>query len=170
MQTFHDKTGQAWNLALTTTTAKRVNAEMRAKGYEDFHILRLDEGEPPALLALLRDDIQLTDLLWALLRPAAGQTAEQAHVSFEDFADVRLAGDGINAAADAFFEELISFFRPRRPQMAELIRLELELQTAAAEAALKHAAKINPKVLAENVILSALSMLSPASSEPTPDP
>lgn len=102
MTTFHDTRGRAWDLRLTIGTARRVQD---ATG---VNLLEPEVGDPPLLTRLGTDEMLLARVICAML----GDQFERYDL---DEAAVYDAFDGktILAAQDAFYEELIDFFRQR---------------------------------------------------------
>ena len=103
MRTFTDNAGRTWTIALTLDAAKRVRDLLKV------NLLDLTEGDPPLLTRLDLDVILLCDVIFCIVKPQA----DERKVTDEDFGRA-MGGDAITAAHDAFWEELVDFFRQRR--------------------------------------------------------
>jgi hypothetical protein len=102
MKTFTDAAGRTWTIALNLGSALAV------KGKLGIDLLQPEAGDPPLLTRLGTDEMLLGEVLCCLLE---GQF-ETHSVSA---ADVQAAFDGrtLLDAQQAFYEELVDFFRSR---------------------------------------------------------
>jgi hypothetical protein len=119
MKSFKDAAGRTWTIAIS------VDAIKRARGLAGIDLLAALDGE--LFQKLAEDPVLLVDTIYAVCKPEA----DKAGVKDEDFGRA-MYGDAIEAATDAFLEELISFFPPlkRRPLTKALEKLK-NLQTKA---------------------------------------
>ena len=122
MKTFTDKSGRIWEIAITLGAAKRLRDKL------DIDLLQPEQGDPPLLTRLGTDEILLGEVLCELL---SGQF--DAHgVGADDIMDA-FDGATLLAAQDAFYEDLVDFFRGRGrtdrsravETQAEIIRLAI---------------------------------------------
>ena len=124
MKTFNDAAGRTWTLTLNLGTAMRVKAKL------DIDLLQPEAGDPPLLTRLGTDEMLLGEVLCCLL-----ERQFEAHKVSED--DVRAAFDGqtLLAAQQAFYEELIDFFRSRgRNDRAKAVAKQMAMIDAAVTA------------------------------------
>jgi hypothetical protein len=111
MHSFKDSTARAWNVEINVAQIKAVRS---AVGVDCYKLLE-DKLQP--LGELLGDPCAFVDVLWVLCR----EQAQAAGISDDAFGRC-LGGDAIEAAGDAFVEELIDFFpRGRREALRKLI-------------------------------------------------
>ena len=125
MKSFTDAAGRTWTLALNLGTALGVKAKL------GVDLLQPEAGEPPLLTRLGTEELLLGEVLCALLE---GQFEAQRVTA----ADVRAAFDGrtLQAAQQAFYEELADFFRQRgRGDRARAVETQRRLIAAAVRAA-----------------------------------
>jgi len=97
MHSFTDRQGQSWNLDLNISSAKQVRAAT------EVDLLNVDDGR--LFAGVLTDSAKLADVLFVLCQ---AQAAER-NISDEAFGRA-LAGDSIEAAADALLAEIIAFY------------------------------------------------------------
>lgn len=102
MKTFKDNNGRQWQLELTFDSAKRVRDLL------DVNLLAPEQGQPPLLTKLGTDEILLCDVIYVLVKPQA----DEAGISDVQFGQA-LGGDAICNAVNAFYDELMDFFRKR---------------------------------------------------------
>jgi len=124
MKTFTDTAGRTWTLSLTLGTAMAVKAKL------DIDLLQPEAGDPPLLTRLGTDEMLLGEVLCCLL-----ERQFETHKVSED--DVRAAFDGqtLLAAQQAFYEELIDFFRSRgRNDRAKAVAKQMAMIDAAVTA------------------------------------
>ena len=102
MKTFTDAAGRTWSISLTLGTALYVKDKL------GVDLLQPEVGDPPLLTRLGTDEMLLGEVLCALL-----EDQFEKHGLRE--ADVKKSFDGATllAAQDAFYAELIDFFRNR---------------------------------------------------------
>ncbi len=117
MKTFTDAAGRSWTLTLNLATAMAVKDRLGAD------LLAPESGDPPLLTRLGTDEMLLGKVLCVMLE---GQF--EAHGVTDD--DVRAAFDGrtLLAAQEAFYEELVDFFRSRgRTDRAKAVAKQMAL-------------------------------------------
>ncbi len=101
MQSFTDNAGRTWTLSLTLGSAERVKALV------DVDLLEpCDQADPPLLTRLGTEVALLCDVIFALIKPQA----DGQGVTDEEWAEA-MGGDAILEAQQAFYEELVCFFR-----------------------------------------------------------
>lgn len=150
MHLFKDSRGRDWEVAIDPFEIKRVRSE---HGLDLYKLI--DDGCAP-LGRLLEDPVQLVEVLHTLCR----RQLEAKKVEPEDFARA-FTGDVLQAAADAFMEELFDFF-PRPEMRATLRRLASkgrEMSNRFLETATQELDRINP----DQVIEKLKGTLSPES-------
>lgn len=104
MKTFTDNAGRTWAVAINVATIKRV---------KDLLGLNLMEAVTGKLIERLEEDIcQYVNVIYCVCK----KEADEKGVTDEQFGEA-LAGDALEAATDAFLDELIDFF----PQAKRLI-------------------------------------------------
>ena len=124
MKTFTDAAGRTWTLALNLGTAISVKEKL------GIDLLQPEAGDPPLLTRLGTEEMLLGEVLCALLEG-------QFEVHKVGPQDVRAAFDGrtLMAAQQAFYEELIDFFRQRgRTDRARALATQLKLIAAGVKA------------------------------------
>lgn len=97
MKTFTDNANRTWTIAINVATIKAV------KGILGVDLLSVVDGQ--LLERLGNDPVMLGDMLYVLCK----QQADAQGVSDEQFG-AALAGDAIEAATNAFLQELVDFF------------------------------------------------------------
>ena len=124
MKTFTDAAGRTWTVTLNLGTAMAVKDKL------GVDLLQPEAGDPPLLTRLGTDELLLGEVLCALLE---GQfvthkvTAEDVRASFD--------GATLLAAQQAFYEELIDFFRSRgRNDRAKAVAKQMAMIDAAVTA------------------------------------
>ena len=124
MKTFNDAAGRTWTLTLNLGTAMRVKAKL------DIDLLQPEAGDPPLLTRLGTDEMLLGEVLCAMLEgqfEANKVTDEDVRASFD--------GETLLAAQQAFYEELIGFFRSRgRNDRAKAVAKQMAMIEAAVTA------------------------------------
>jgi hypothetical protein len=159
MRSFTDTKGRIWPIVINVAAVKRC------RGLVGVDLYGLVENQFRPLADLLADPVKLVDVLYVLCMAEA----ESRGISDEQFGE-GFAGDVLEAAADAFLEELTDFFQNPR------VRAGLRKITTAArtvrdrlmdqmEAAME---TIDAESAAAALIASSGS--SPASSASTPAP
>jgi len=154
MKTFTDTAGRTWTLSLTLGTAMAVKAKL------DVDLLQPEAGDPPLLTRLGTDEMLLGEVLCCLL-----ERQFETHKVSED--DVRAAFDGqtLLAAQQAFYEELIDFFRSRgRNDRAKAVVKQMAMIDAAVTAIETRIDGID----IDQTIRGAMSGESPEASESIP--
>lgn len=107
MHTFTDLKNRTWTLSLTIATAKRVKSLLADRGVDLLQMETTDSVSGIPLFTRLAVDIELLcDVIFACIQPQA----VEAGVSDVQFGE-SLGGDVIFKARDAFFKEIIDFFR-----------------------------------------------------------
>ena len=120
MKTFKDKADRNWTIGINLATAKRLRDTL------NVDLLQPEIGDPPLLTRLGTDEILLGEVLCVLL---ADQF--EAHKVTAD--DVLAAFDGqtLLAAQEAFYEDLVDFFRGRgRTDRAKAVAKQAEMIAA----------------------------------------
>ena len=157
MRTFTDNAGRTWTIQVNVTAVKRV------RGLVGVDLYKLVDDGFQALGKLVSDPVQLSDVLFCLVK----EEADAKQITDEEFGR-GLAGDAITLAADAFVEELIDFFPDARARAG--LRKVIDAGRKVRQRLLTHAetllATIDPAVEATKLIASFGS--TPASSESTP--
>ncbi len=100
MANFADEKGFIWRISLTIGLVKKVQKIL------GVNLLDLESGEPALLTRLGTDMMLLVDVIYVLIQ----DQADKVEVSDEDFG-YALNGEAIHAAQEAFYEELVLFFR-----------------------------------------------------------
>jgi len=168
MQSFRDNRGRVWGLSVTVATMKRVRALCSVDLYKVIEIE--DTGEPRSelLTKLYNDPILLVDVLYAVCKPEA----DKLGVSDIDFGE-GMAGDAVDAAANALLDELVNFF-PAVKKMALEKALQATRRFIAAKkqqlTALLTDPELDKRLDSELARLDASSSNTQASSESTPIP
>lgn len=159
MRTFTDNASRTWTIAVTVDAIKRVEGLIAG-----VNLANLMVGDPPLLTRLETDIVLLCDVIFALVKPQA----DQLNVSDEEFGRA-MGGDAIRAAHDAFWEELIDFFRQlRRTDTARAIKKQISLVEATVAAIEQRVETLDT----ETVIQAALGGSAgswPASPASSPD-
>ncbi len=154
MKTFTDAAGRTWTLSLTLGTAMAVKAKL------DIDLLQPESGDPPLLTRLGTDEMLLGEVLCAML-----EKQFETHKVTAD--DVRAAFDGqtLLAAQQAFYEELISFFRFRgRNDRAKAVAKQMAMIAAAVTAVETRLDALN----IDETIRGAMSGASPEALDSVP--
>jgi len=153
MATFRDGSGRDWAVTITVATVKRV------KSLLGLDLLKIEDN----LIGRVADDpVLLCDLLYAVCKPQA----DECGVADSAFGEL-LAGDVLDAATDAFLEELVGFFpRHRRRVLAAVLAKQKDLLGAVAAKAM---ARVEELTL-DQLTSGEKSTGSPASSAATPAP
>lgn len=124
MKTFTDAAGRTWTIALNLGTAMAVKDKL------GVDLLQPEAGDPPLLTRLGTDELLLGEVLCALL-------GEQFDAHKVSDADVRNSFDGgtLLLAQQAFYEELIDFFRKRgRADRSRAVETQMKLIEKAVKA------------------------------------
>lgn len=109
MKTFTDNANRTWTISINVATIKAV------KGILGIDLLSVIDGQ--LLDKLGNDPIMLGDMLYVLCK----QQADAQGVSDEQFG-AALAGDAIEAATNAFLQELVDFFPvAKRAALAKML-------------------------------------------------
>ena len=120
MRTFKDKAGRNWTIGVNLATAKRLRDEL------SVDLLQPEIGDPPLLTRLGTDEILLGEVLCCLLSDqfeAHGIGAEDVLAAFD--------GQTLLAAQEAFYEDLVDFFRGRgRTDRAKAVARQAEMIAA----------------------------------------
>ena len=169
MHSFKDSQGRNWDVALT------IGAVRRVRDLVDVNLLELEKGEPPLITRIGMDVILLCDVIYAICKPQA----DDRKVTDEQFGEA-LGGDAILAAQEAFYGELVDFFRRQhRLEIARAVEKQQAMIAAAVTALDKRIEAIDPEAETEKIIAEAEKALatpgsssgsSPASSASTPAP
>ena len=124
MKTFTDAAGRTWTISLNLGTAMMVKDRL------GVDLLQPEQGDPPLITRLGTDEMLLGEVLCALL----GNQFEAHKVTDTD---VRASFDGATllSAQQAFYEELIDFFRSRgRADRARAVETQMKLIAKAVKA------------------------------------
>ena len=151
MKTFKDKAGRNWTIGVNLATAKRLRDTL------NVDLLQPEIGDPPLLTRLGTDEILLGEVLCVLLSDQF-----EAHKVTAD--DVLAAFDGqtLLAAQEAFYEDLVDFFRGRgRTDRARAVARQAEMIAATVARVEKKIDEID----IDGLIDGAMSGDSPGPSE-----
>jgi hypothetical protein len=158
MRTFADTVGTAWSISVNVLALKRVRTLL------DVDLMEIATGS--LLERLGRDPVLLCNVLFVICK----EQADAAKITDEDFGR-RMAGDAIEAATNAFLEEVVDFFPGAR---RALLRKALERsRTLEAQAEPILAARMEEVFQAAELRLKSagsLSMPQPALVGSTPTP
>ncbi len=117
MKEFIDSTGKKWVLSLT------IDAVKRCRDLLNVNLLEPEKGDPPLLTRIGTDEILFCDLLYCLCKPQL----DQAGITDQQFGQ-SLGGDAILSASNAFYEEMVDFFRKRgRSDRAKAVAKQQEV-------------------------------------------
>ncbi len=147
MKTFNDAAGRTWTISLNLGTALAVKEKL------GVDLLQPELGDPPLLTRLGTDELLLGEVLCALLN-------QQFETHKVTDVDVRASFDGqtLLSAQQAFYEELIDFFRNRgradRARAVETQAKMIEKAVAAIESRIQ-------KIDIDQAIHGAMSGSSP---------
>ncbi len=161
MKTFNDAAGRTWTLALTLGSAMAIKDKL------GMDLLRPEVGfpgpeDPPLLTRLGTDEMLLGEVVCSLLE---GQCEAQKTTP----AEVRAAFDGaaLLAAQEAFYAELVDFFRSRgQPHRARAVEAQMEMIRAAVKLIETRIEAID----VDETIRGVMSGSSPEPSASTPEP
>ena len=120
MKTFKDKADRNWTIGINLAVAKRLRDTL------NVDLLQPEVGDPPLLTRLGTDEILLGEVLCVLL-------ADQFDAHKVSADDVMAAFDGqtLLAAQEAFYEDLVDFFRGRgRTDRAKAVAKQAEMIAA----------------------------------------
>ena len=125
MASFKDVNGKSWELRITPTSMRRVDALTGVKLGTILH----DEFKP--LQEMFGDPVKTVDVLYALCQPEA----DRCSITDEQFGEFMI-GDALEHAIDAFLEALADFFPSRQSQMLKRLFAKVkQTQTALADKA-----------------------------------
>jgi hypothetical protein len=168
MHAFTDSKGQPWELRITAGTVKRCAEYLKV---DIGNPARSAPGEESLLVRFDTDLVFKVDLLYCVLKPEV----DARQLTDEQFAEC-LEGDALQAAHDAFYEELLDFCRSlRRTDMVEAIRRQKQLVARGVEIGAKTlASEETSKVidraltaLGESAAASLAAAVSSQSHEPS---
>lgn len=154
MPRFNDATGQEWSIAVTVSTIRDVQDQLRV------NLLNVLDDNASLLVQLHEDMVLLADVLWIICQPQAHQRDIGPH----KFGEL-LASDTLHQAATAFFEALADFFPnpQRREALRKLIAKSREAEEVIATRAIQQIDAIDPQLVVTRLIDSAgSSAASPA--------
>lgn len=158
MKSFKDTEGREWVVEVHVTAIKRVQGLLGL----DLYAL-VDDGFK-GLGELLAHPVKLVDVIYVLCKPQA----DERGITDEDFGRA-MRGDAIGAAADAFLEEYVDFFRgPQRAALREVIAKARAVEAKVTSRLMGMIAAIDVDFEANR--LSASSGSSPGSPGSIPDP
>lgn len=124
MKKFTDSTGHEWEITLTIGSVKRVRelAKVDLLAIED-PIDHTKKDDPALLTELGTDIVLLCDVIFAIVEPQA----KEAGITDITFGH-SLGGEVIEAAQEAFYDELVLFSQGRRRgDLAEAIGVQRKL-------------------------------------------
>lgn len=151
MRTFKDKADRNWTIGINLAVAKRLRDEL------NVDLLQPEIGDPPLLTRLGTDEILLGEVLCCLLSDqfeAHGIGADDVLAAFD--------GETLLAAQEAFYEDLVDFFRGRgRTDRAKAVEAQAKIIRLSVE---KIEAKIG-QIDLDGLIDGAMSGDSPVPSE-----
>jgi len=171
VRVFKDADSRQWDLVINVAAVKRVRDLLGL----DLYGLVDDEARP--LGRLLGDPCKLVDVLYVLCR----EQAQARSITDEDFGR-GFSGDSLEAAADAFCEELFDFFpnRQARETLRATKRKSRELASILLQRADQKLAEIDLAKVAEELLSKPAASPgsksensfgdSPGSSASTPAP
>jgi hypothetical protein len=159
MHTFTDAKGRQWPIEINVAAVKLV------RDLTGVNLYTLFGGDFADYSKLMADPVQLVDVLYVLCQ----RPAEAAGVTDEDFGR-GMAGDALKAAADAFTQELISFFP--KAQRETLGKLMTVIQSVAANLENEQGKLASDLAQSPGILelTNKSSGNSPAPSESTPAP
>ncbi len=100
MKTFIDTQGRTWSITITIGTAMKLRDRL------GIDLLQPEVGDPPLLTRLGTDELLLGEIICVLLESqfeVHKVTAEDVYLAFD--------GEMLQNAQEAFYQELIHFFR-----------------------------------------------------------
>lgn len=154
MKKFSDTAGREWAITLNLGTAMAVKDQL------GVDLLQPEQGDPPLLTRLGTDEMLLGEVICCLM-------ADQFESHNVSDADVRASFDGATllAAQQAFYDELIDFFRLRgRTDRARAVETQAEMIGAAIRAATDQIDRID----VTQAIAGAMSGSLPGASTSAP--
>ena len=158
MKTFKDKADRNWTIGINLAAAKRLRDTL------NVDLLQPEIGDPPLLTRLGTDEILLGEVLCCLL-------ADQFDAHKVSADDVLAAFDGqtLLAAQEAFYEDLVDFFRGRgRTDRARAVAKQAEMIAATVALAEKKIDEIDVGEVIDGAFGKKSGDLQ-APSESTPD-
>jgi len=153
---FQDSKGATWDVALNTTSIKRV------KNTLGIDLLDVVSKSSSVLTTLQEDPMVLVDTLYVVCK----EQADARGVSDEAFG-CGFDGNAIEAATEALIEGLINFFPPRR---REILRKVLLKMTEAEEAAMEEVEKELDKMDAKEMARTAIQQSASGTTSTAPQP
>lgn len=109
MHAFTDQNGRPWALKIDVAAIKEIRDALQVD------LLKALEGD--LLQELAADPVKLVEVLWRLVR----EQAARDQLTEEQFGRA-LAGDSLEAATEAFLDELIAFFPQRQRNALATLR------------------------------------------------
>lgn len=154
MKTFKDNAARTWTVAVNVSAVKRV------RGLLGIDLYKLIDDKMAGLGELLADPVSLVDVLYVLCK----DEADRQGITDEQFG-AAMGGDSLEAAVNAFVEELVDFFPdPRvRAGLSRVIKAGKEVGNHLIAMAGKKLDAMNPEAEAKRLIASFGN--SPGSSE-----
>jgi len=160
LKTFTDSTGRPWTLSLTLGTAMAVRDQLGVDLLQPESPRKDDPGGEPLLTRLGTDEILLGEVLCVMLADQFERhqlSPAQVHAAFD--------GPTLLAAQQAFYEELIDFFRGRgRHDRAKAVAKQMAMIQAAIEAIETRIDALDPRNVVEQTIRGGTSGDLPAAS------
>lgn len=161
MHTFTDARGRAWDVVIDVSAIKRV------KGLLGLNLYDLVDDGAKGLGELLGDPCKLVDVIYVLCR----EQCQAQGLSDEDFGR-GFSGDSLEAAGEAFVEELLSFFpnRQARTSLRKLIGKGREAGRLMLEQTDADVDEIDPAALVAKWRDSSGAVPASSASTPAPSP
>jgi len=130
---FADSSGREWQLSLTLGSAREIRDRL------SIDILQPESGDPPLIQRLCTDELLLGETILVLLAKqieGRGLTDDDVRASFD--------GATLGRAVDAFYAELVDFFRSRgRTDRARAVETSARLVAAGVRLAEARMAEID---------------------------
>ena len=161
MKCFKDEKDRNWELTINIATVKKI------MGLLDVNLLELEKGDPPLLTRLGTDLMLLVDVIYVLCKTQA----DARNVTDEDFG-LALNGEAICRAQEAFYEELVLFFRGLgRSDLAQAIQTQLEMIKKAVAVMQQKIESVDVDEVLQNAFGKEFTnLLESSESSPTPSP
>lgn len=156
MRTFKDSAGRTWKIDINVAQVKRVKSAL------SLDLLGLVDDRMRPLEQLLSDPVKLVDLIYVL----CSEQVEKDGVSDEQFGRA-MAGDVIEAAAEAFVGALSDFFPSRQRQALQLVmRKQTELKEVLATKGMQELESLDLEAAAQEIMKEMRDAASRSESPP----
>jgi hypothetical protein len=157
MREFKDALSRAWQIKINVASIKRVRDLLKVD------LPGLFDKKMAGLAELLNDPVQFVDVICALIRPEL----KAQDVSDESFGE-QMGGAPLEAALDAFMEELIDFFPGAKASSLRKVMAEIRKgKTRILELADQESQSLDGVKVAEELV-KALANRSKSSSGDVP--